>query len=96
MATKMPLTFVKPPGGLTEVINSDGVKGLVKSSAEAIASRASAASNVGGNFRVEMQSVKFARDAAFGASRPAAFVVANDDETNADEAENKILSKAVY
>jgi len=27
--------------------------------------------------------------------RPVAFVVANDDETSAEEAEDKILSKAV-
>ena len=35
------------------------------------------------------------QDSAYGVTRPIARVVANDDATSAEEAENKILSKAV-
>ena len=59
------------------------------------AAKASSMVSAGGGFHVEMGSKAFAQDSAYGASRPFATVVSNDDETAAAEAEEKILSKAV-
>ncbi len=95
MGTKMRIEFTKPPGGLTEVINSGSVQSVVKSAAETIAAKASAMVSRGGGFHVEMGTKAFAQDSAHGASRPFATVISNDEETAAAEAEDKILSKAV-
>lgn len=74
----------------------EGLSGQVQSVAESIASRASGyITQGGGGFHVEMTSMARYQDASYGVSRPVAYVVSNDDETAAEEAEHKILSKAV-
>ena len=48
-----------------------------------------------GGFHVEMSQEAKYQDSAYGVTRPVAYVVPDDDESAAEEAENKILSKAV-
>ena len=92
MSKEIDITF--KPEGFAECLQ--GMSGEVQSVAEGIAARASALiTNGGGGFHVEMTSMARYQDASYGVSRPVAYVVSNDDETAAEEAEHKILSKAV-
>lgn len=89
--SEIKITF--KPQGFAECLQ--GGTGLVQAEAETIAARASGYLEKGSGFHVEMtQQAKF-KDASYGVTRPVAFVVADDDESSAEEAENKILSKAV-
>lgn len=94
MAKKVKITFKKPPEGFTEIINNGAVQSLVADAAQGVAARATGMVE-NGSFHVEQTTGQFAQDAAYGASRPVAFVIADDEETAAEEAENKILSKAL-
>lgn len=81
------------PAGFAECLS--GLSGEVQAAAEMVASRAGSYLTKGSGFHVEMSSGARYKDASFGVTRPIAHVVANDDESSAEEAENKILSKAV-
>ena len=83
------IEFVKAPGGLTEIINSAAVVGMLRNAGAAIAGRAE------GNYNVEIVTEPRGQDAAYGASRPVCKVTAADAATNRKEAENKVLSGAV-
>lgn len=72
-----------------------GMSGQVQAEAEKIAARASSYLTKGSGFHVEMSSAARYKDASYGVTRPVAHVVANDAASSAEEAENKILSKAV-
>ena len=92
MSARMEIKF--KPEGFAECLQ--GLGGQVQSVANGIAARAGAYITGGGSgFHVEMSNEARYQDAAYGVSRPVARVVANDDETSAEEAEKKILSKAV-
>lgn len=91
MSTKTEIKF--NPAGFAECLQ--GLSGTVQSQAEAIASRASAYLEKGSGFHVEMTQMARYQDSAYGVTRPVAYVVSNDEETAKEEAENKILSKAV-
>ena len=73
------ITIKFDPKGFAECLQ--GARGIVDSAAQDIAARAT-------------DEPRF-QDSAYGVTRPIARVVANDDATSAEEAENKILSKAV-
>ena len=81
------------PQGFAECLQ--GMSGQVQSVAETIAARASAMITKGSGFHVEMTTMPRYQDSSYGVSRPVAYVVSNDNETAAEEAEYKILSKAV-
>ena len=82
------------PAGFAECLQ--GLAGTVESEAQAIASRAgSMLRGKGSGFHVEMSNEPRYQDSAHGVSRPIARVVSNDDATAEEEAEYKILSKAV-
>lgn len=81
------------PKGFAECLQ--GLMGEVQSAAQGIADRASGYVTKGSGFHVEMSEEAKYQDAAYGVTRPVAYVVANDDESAAEEAENKALSKAV-
>lgn len=81
------------PAGFAECLQS--LSGEVEAAANVIAGRADSYLTKGTGFHVEMADEARFQDSAYGVTRPVAYVVANDDETSADEAENKILSKAV-
>lgn len=81
------------PKGFAECLEE--LSGEVKAAAETIAGRASGYVTKGSGFHVEMSNEAKYQDAAYGVTRPVAYVVANDDESSAQEAEEKILSKAV-
>lgn len=81
------------PEGFAECLQ--GLSGQVQSAAEEIAARAGSYLQKGSGFHVEMTQMARYQDAAYGVTRPVAYVVSNDDETAKEEAENKILSKAV-
>ena len=89
--SEIDITF--KPQGFAECL--EGMSGQVSSVAEGIAGRASSMITKGSGFHVEMTNMPRYQDAAYGVSRPVAYVVSNDDETAAEEAEYKILSKAV-
>lgn len=92
MSKEIDITF--KPEGFAECLQ--GMSGVVQSTANSIAARASSyITGAGTGFHVEMSNEARYQDAAYGVSRPVARVVANDQETSAEEAENKILSKAV-
>lgn len=91
MSTKIQIEF--KPQGFAECLQ--GLSGQVQSTAETIASRASSYLIRGGGFHVEMTNMPRYQDSAYGVTRPVAYVMSNDDETAKEEAENKILSKAV-
>lgn len=91
MATKLTIKF--NPAGFAECLQ--GLSGQCQSAAEGIASRASAMCSKGSGFHVEMSNEPRFRDSAYGVTRPIARIVSNDDETAREEAEYKILSKAV-
>ena len=81
------------PQGFAECLAS--LSGDIQAAAEGIATRASSMVTKGTGFHVEMTNEPRFQDSSYGVSRPVAYVVANDDESSAEEAENKILSKAV-
>lgn len=91
MATEITIEF--NPAGFAECLQ--GLSGQVQEEAEKIAARASGYTTKGAGFHVEMANEPRFQDSAYGVTRPIGRVVANDDETSAEEAENKILSKAV-
>ena len=78
------------PSGFAECLQD--LSGEVQNAAEEIASKASALTENGSGFHVEMENEARYGDSAHGVTRPVAYVVANDDETAREEAENKILS----
>ena len=92
MSTKMQIKF--NPQGFAECLQ--GLSGEVQAAAETIANRASGYTTKGGGFHVEMAQEAKYNDSAYGVTRPVAYVVADDDETSAEEAENKILGRAVW
>lgn len=81
------------PQGFAECLS--GMSGIVESETSKIAARADGYVRNGSGFHVEMSNEPRFKDSAFGVTRPIGRVVANDDETSKEEAENKILSKAV-
>lgn len=81
------------PQGFAECLQ--GMSGQVQSTAETIAARASAMITTGSGYHVEMTTMPRYQDSSYGVSRPVAYVVANDEESSKEEAEYKILSKAV-
>lgn len=81
------------PQGFAECLNA--LSGTVQSEAEKIASRASSYITKGQGFHVEMTNKVRFQDSFYGVTRPVAYVVASDDASSKEEAENKILSKAV-
>lgn len=81
------------PEGFAECLQ--GAADVVEQSAQTIADRANGYVTKGSGFHVETTNEPRFQDSAYGVTRPIARVVANDDETSAEEAENKILSKAV-
>lgn len=87
------LTIKWNPAGFAECLSSKS--GDVQSAAAAIANRATAYLTKGGGFHVEMASEPKYKDSSYGVTRPVAYVVPDDDESAAEEAENKILSRAV-
>lgn len=91
MSTQITIKFI--PAGFAECLQ--GLSGQVEGEANKIASRASGFATKGSGFHVEMSNEPRFQDAAYGVTRPIAMVVANDDETSKEEAEDKILSKAV-
>lgn len=91
MAVQITITY--DPKGFAECLT--GATGIVSSEAEKIAARANGNVTKGTGFHVEVTNEPRFQDEAHGVSRPIARVVANDDATSAEEAENKILSKAV-
>ena len=88
------ITINFKPEGFAECLQ--GATSIVQSSAETIAARANGYVTKGTGFHVEMSNEPRFQDAAYGVTRPIGRVVANDDETSKEEAENKILSKAVH
>ena len=91
MATQITMKFF--PEGFAECLS--GLSGQVEAEAQAIASRASGYVTKGSGFHVEMPNEPRFQDSAYGVTRPIGRVIANDDDTSKEEAENKILSKAV-
>ncbi|MBR2189315.1 MAG: hypothetical protein IJ860_07920 [Eubacterium sp.] len=91
MSTKIKIEW--KPQGFAECL--EGLGGQVQAEAEKIAARASGYLTGGGGFHVEMANAPRYQDSSYGVSRPVAYVMANDDESSKEEAENKILSKAV-
>lgn len=78
------------PAGFAECLKD--LQEEVQTAAEGIASRASALTEKGSGFHVEMESEARYNDSKYGVTRPVAYVVPDDDESAAEEAENKILS----
>ena len=78
------------PSGFAECLQN--LSGEVQNAAEEIASKASALTENGSGFHVEMESEARYNDSKYGVTRPIAYVVPDDEETAAEEAENKILS----
>ena len=81
------------PQGFAECLS--GLSGDVQAAAEQIADRATAQLKGGGGFHVEMSDEARYQDSSYGVTRPVAYVVPDDDESDAEEAENKILSLAL-
>ncbi len=82
------------PEGFAECLQ--GMSGQVEAEAQRIASTASGMLNgKGSGFHVEMSTEPRYQDQSYGVARPLARVVANDEASSMEEAENKILSKAV-
>ena len=80
------------PEGFAQCL--EGLRGEVQSAAEAIAARAESYLEGPGSFQVEMTSMARYQDSKYGVTRPVAYVMA-DEEAAREEAEEKILSKAV-
>lgn len=87
------LTIKWNPQGFAECLQ--GVSGDVQAAAEVIANRATSYVTKGSGFHVEMSNEAKFQDSSYGVTRPVAYVVPDDDESAAEEAEDKILSKAV-
>lgn len=84
----MKIRFIS--AGFKEILCGDGVKGLVTEQAEAIASRANANNNRGGDgFEVRTWM------GGFGGGRWVASVSATDRKSSIAELEDKALSRAV-
>lgn len=82
------------PAGFAECL--EGFRGMIEAEAETIANRATSyITGSGSGFHVEMTTKVRFRDPSYGVTRPVAYVVANDEATVKEEAEKKILSKAV-
>jgi hypothetical protein len=90
MSTKIKIDF--KPEGFAECLQ--GLSGEVESVANTIASRAESYLEGPGGFTVEMTQAPRYQDSAYGVTRPVAYVYA-DEEASREEAEDKILSKAV-
>ena len=88
------ITIDYKPEGFAECLA--GMAGIVEAEAEKIAGRANGYVTKGSGFHVEMSNEPRFQDEAHGVTRPIGRVVANDDETSKEEAENKISSKAVH
>lgn len=91
MASKTTIQF--NPAGFAECLQ--GLEGQVQAEAEKIAARATSYVTRGGGFHVEMSNEPRFQDSAYGVTRPIGRIVPNDKATDAEEAEYKILSKAV-
>lgn len=90
--SKMQIKFL--PEGFAKCLS--GMTSQVQAEAQTIASTASSMLNgQGTGFHVEMSNEARYQDSAYGVTRPVARVVANDEASSREEAENKILSKAV-
>lgn len=87
------ITIQFKPEGFAECLS--GMSGMVEQEAEKIAARANGYVTKGSGFHVEMSNEARFQDSAYGVTRPVGRVVANDEETSKEEAEEKILSKAV-
>ena len=87
------LTIKWNPAGFAECLQ--GTSGELQRAAESIASRASSYLENGSGFHMEMGSEAKYQDSAYGVTRPVAYVVPDDEESAKEEAEDKILSKAV-
>lgn len=96
MSTQIRIKFIQPPKGLTEAINSSALEGILRREAEKIAAEAGAMLEKGQGFAVQIRQERRGKDAIYGAYRPVAYVLATDAETAKEEAENKVLSKAVH
>lgn len=81
------------PQGFAESLS--GLSGEVQAAAETIAARASSYVTKGSGFHVEMSNEAKYLDSAYGVTRPVAYVVPDDEESEKEEAEDKILSKAL-
>lgn len=91
MAKQIDIVF--NPAGFAECL--EGLSGDVQAAAEKIAAKATSMITKGTGFHVEMSNEPRFQDASYGVARPIGRVVANDEESSKEEAENKILSKAV-
>lgn len=92
MATKIEIKF--NPAGFAECLA--GMAGTVQAEAEKRAAIATGMlTGPGTGFHVEMSNEPRFQDSSYGVTRPIGRVVANDEESSKEEAENKILSKAV-
>ena len=80
------------PEGFAQCL--ENLSGEVQAVAETIAARAESYLEGPGSFYVEMTSMARYQDSAYGVTRPVAYVMA-DEEATREEAEEKILSKAV-
>lgn len=80
------------PQGFAQCL--EGLSGQVLAEANAIAARAESYLTGGGSFSVELTNRPRYQDSSYGVSRPVAYVYA-DEQASKEEAENKILSKAV-
>lgn len=87
------LTIRFHPEGFAESLQALAPE--VQAAAEGIAARATEYTTKGAGFHVEMTNEPKYLDSSYGVTRPVAQVVADDEETAAEEAEEKILSKAV-
>ena len=87
------LTIKFNPQGFSECLQ--GTADSVQAVAEEIAARASGYCEKGSGFHVEMTNEARYHDSAYGVTRPVANVVPDDDESAAEEAEDKILGKAL-
>lgn len=86
MAQQMRIKFISE--GFREILCSSGVKEAVTEAAEAMQSKANENNIRGGNgYEVKM--------GRYGGGRWVAYVSASDGESNAAEAEEKALSRAV-
>ena len=91
MSQKVDIKF--NPAGFAECLA--GMSGIVRAETEKIADRATSYLTKGSGFHVEVSNEARFRDPSYGVSRPVGRVIANDEESSREEAENKILSKAV-
>lgn len=91
MSTKIEIKF--KPEGFAECLQ--GLSDTVLAEANAIAARAESYLEGSGTFEVELTQASRYQDSTYGVTRPVAYVYADEDASR-EEAEEKILSKAVY